>query len=77
MSSVALGLSQPRSQWVPELFLEHDVDHSQPSNVKLKNEWRYTPTAIIQHHIVEGDGVDIFTSTVCRYTMRSLTGCSV
>jgi len=47
----------------PELFPEHDVDHSPPSNAKLKNEWRYTPTAIIQHHVVDGDSVAIFTFT--------------
>jgi len=71
MSRVALGPSQPRIQRVPELFPEHDVDHSPPSNAKLKNEWRCTPTAIIQHNVVDRDGVAIFTFTVCKYTLTA------
>jgi hypothetical protein len=45
---------------VPELFPRPDIDHSRPSNAKLQNEWSYTPTAIIQHHVVNGAGVAIF-----------------
>ena len=45
ISRVAMAPSQPRIQRVPELFPEHDVDHSPPSNAKLKNEWRCNYTA--------------------------------
>jgi hypothetical protein len=49
----------------PELFPGHDDDHSRPYNAKLQNEWSYTPTAIIQHH-VDGNGVAVFTFTAVR-----------
>jgi hypothetical protein len=41
----ALGLTQPRIQWVPGVKrLWYDTDLLPPSSSEVKNEWRYTST---------------------------------
>jgi hypothetical protein len=48
MSRLALGPTQPPSQWVlgplskGAKWLGHEADHSSPSNADVNNEWRYT-----------------------------------
>jgi hypothetical protein len=50
MSRLALGHTQPPSQWVPWVIslgvklLGCEADHSLPSSTKVKNAWIYTST---------------------------------
>jgi hypothetical protein len=49
-SRPALGPIQPPIQWVPAVVSPgvkrpwREADHSPPSNVEVKNAWRYTST---------------------------------
>jgi len=49
-SILALGISQPHTQWVPEALApgikraEHEADHSPQPSVEVKNMWSYTST---------------------------------
>jgi hypothetical protein len=57
-SRLALGLTQPPIQWVPEapsLGVKRPVgeaDNSPPSSAEVKNAWSYTSTPPIRLHVV-------------------------
>jgi hypothetical protein len=69
-SVLALGPTQPPTQWVPVLFPvgggvklpERDVDHSLPTSAVVKNEWSYTSAPSI---CLQGVGRDDFELILC------------
>jgi hypothetical protein len=56
VSRMALGPTQPPTQWVPEtLFLGakrpgREADHSSGSSAEVKNAWSYTSTPPMRLH---------------------------
>ena len=63
-----LGPTQPHIQWFPKLFPRvkrpgNEIDHSPPSSVEIKTDWRYT--LILLHAFVKWAGKTVlFTITL-------------